>query len=252
MRIVSLVPSLTHMICDFGLREMVVASTNFCVKPAGLQRSAKVIGGTKDPDISAIRALHPTHILVNEEENKPEHIAMCHDICPTLVTFPRHPAEVPAMLREVGNFLGAPVVAERFATQLERALSRPLPLEMRRSLYFVWRDPYMVAGPDTYISSMMKYGGYLNVAPDNDRYPSMILADAAALDPEVILLSTEPYPFRQRDADRLTAEWPGRVPKILKIDGQLMSWYGTLTIEAIESIDYLVHPFSGEAQPSMR
>lgn len=252
MRIVSLVPSLTHMVCDFGLREMLVGCTSFCIKPAGLHRSAKNIGGTKNPDIDAILELKPTHILVNEEENKPEHIAALQGVVPTLATFPRHPREVPAMLREAGRFLGVPAVAERFAIQLEQALYRPSTTEKRRCLYFIWRDPYMLAGLDTYISHMLELAGYTNVAPSSERYPTITLDEAAMLNPDVLLLSSEPYPFRQRDVDRIFAEWPGQLPQILKIDGQLMSWYGTLSIEAVEGIDRLVHAFSGQALPSAR
>lgn len=252
MRIVSLVPSLSHMVCDFGLRNYLVGCTMFCVRPSGLHRTARLVGGTKNPDIAAIRALEPSHILVNEEENPPQHIADCRALAPTLITFPKGPHEVPEMMREVGKFLGCELVAERFAMQLEAALSRPSAQVRRRFIYYIWREPYMVAGPDTYISRLLEVAGYLNAVPAGPRYPTLTVAEAAELNPECLLLSTEPYPFRVRDAERLRQEWPGTPPEILKIDGQLASWYGSLTIEAIEALDHLAHPFIGQSSTSPR
>jgi ABC-type hemin transport system substrate-binding protein len=252
VRIVSLVPSLTHMVCDFGLRDSLVGCTSFCVKPAGLQRSAVLVGGTKDPDLRVIRELEPTHILVNEEENKPEHIAACRAICDTMLTYPKDPREVPAMLRASGRFLGVEALGEALARQLEAALARPAPARKRRFIYYIWREPYMVVGPDTYISRLLELGGYQNAVPPGERYPTLTVEQAAALAPECLLLSSEPYPFRRRDAERLRGEWPGRAPEMLKIDGQLLSWYGTLTIEAVEALDGLAHPFDGQALPSQR
>ena len=247
MRIVCLVPSLTHLICDYGLKDYLVGCTTFCVRPTGLQRSAKLVGGTKDPDLSVIQSLSPSHILVNEEENTIKHISACRRIAPTLATFPKGPLDVPQMMRDTGRFLGVESVAERFALQLEAALSRPASTTKRRFIYYIWRDPYMVAGPDTYISRLLELGGYVNVVSSTERYPTLAVDDAAALQPDCLLLSTEPYPFRLRDVERLRREWPGLPPEILKIDGQLMSWYGSLTIEAIEALDNLDHPFAGQA-----
>lgn len=245
-RIVSLVPSLSHMIADFGLREQLVGCTNFCVKPPGLSKRAKIVGGTKDPDLAAIQALKPTHILVNEEENKPEHIAACVQIAPTFRSFPKGPREVPKLLRDAGKFLAAGGVAVSFASdtdreleilqeRLERALKsgRHIP---RNYLYYIWHDPYMIAAQDTYISAMLDLVAFTNVAPPGlNRYPVLDVETAKATAADLVLLSTEPYPFRQRDATRLKEEWPD-APAILKADGQLFSWYGTMTIAALRAL----------------
>lgn len=245
-RIVSLVPSLSHMITDFGLREDLVGCTSFCVKPPGLAKRAKIVGGTKDPDLQAIKALKPTHIVVNEEENKPEHIAECQNIAPTFRSFPKSPLEVPRMLREAGKFLGAPGPSASFAADVEReleVLSERVEKALKhgrhhpkRYLYFIWRDPYMVAAEDTYISAMLDLIAYTNAASkDLGRYPELSLGQAKTLNPDVLLLSTEPYPFRQRDAERLADEWP-EAPEMLKADGQLLSWYGTYTAAAVRAL----------------
>jgi iron complex transport system substrate-binding protein len=264
-RIVSLVPSLSHMVCDFGLKDNVVGCTTFCVEPRGLTKRAKIVGGTKDPDLAVIKGLKPTHIIVNEEENKPEHIAECQKIAPTFKSFPKSPADVPKLLRDAGQFLGVPEQGATFASDVERELEvlnervekalKHGRHTSRRYLYFIWREPYMVAGPDSYISAMLDLIAYTNATPAGpDRYPTLDVAAAKALAPDLLLLSTEPYPFRQRDAERLEDEWPD-VPEILKADGQLLSWYGTLTATGVRALrDYvqsddprIMKPFSSSS-----
>lgn len=236
MRLVSLVPSLTDMACTFGLRPALVGCTKFCIRPAGLRKTAALIGGTKDPDLDAIRALRPTHILVNEEENKPEHIEACKRAAPTFVSFPKGPHDGPGMLREVGAWLGVPQEGQTWAKAVEERLAAVKAGPKRRFLYFIWREPYMVAARDTYIDGMLALAGYENAAPAGDtRYPQMTIEQIRAARADVLLLSTEPYPFRVRDVVRLREEWP-EAPEILKADGQLFSWYGTLQVEALDAM----------------
>lgn len=251
MRIVSLVPSLTESVCELGLRGQLVGCTPFCVRPAGLQRTAVLVGGTKNPDLAAIAALKPTHVLVNDEENKPEHIEALTALAPTLRTFPKDPRDVPPMMRDLGRFLGV-AAAEDWARDIEGAISAMSFGTRKRFLYYIWREPYMVAARDTYISAMLELAGWENALPAGGvRYPELTVEAARALRPDVILLSTEPYPFRIRDAERLKSEWPD-APEMLKADGQLFSWYGTLAKEALAQMarwtagadQHIVRPFS--------
>lgn len=237
MRLVSLVPSLTDMVCAFGLRPALVGCTKFCIRPSGLRKTATLIGGTKDPDLGKVRALAPTHILVNEEENKPEHIAACKEIAPTFVSFPKGPEDGPALLRAAGTWLGCAGEGETWARDVEARLEAlSAPTERKRALYFIWREPYMIAARDTYIDGMLSLLGFDNAAPlDRGRYPEMTLEQIKAARADVLLLSTEPYPFRVRDAERLRSEWP-EVPAMWKADGQLFSWYGTLQVEALDEM----------------
>lgn len=246
VRIVSLVPSLTHALCDLGLRSNIVGCTSFCVKPADLYRTAKNIGGTKDADIQKIKDLRPTHIIANAEEN-PESIRLdCQSIAPTLVTFPKAPHEVPAMLHNLGEFLGAKESAGEAATQCLEALGDLSELvaermqqgywERKKFLYFIWRDPWMVVAKDTYINAMLELLGYENVAPNHTRYPALAVSEIARCSADVALLSSEPWPFRNRDRDALVQELSlggHAIPEFVKIDGQLLSWYGTMTTTAL-------------------
>lgn len=254
-RIISLVPSLTQTVVQMGLMEEIVGCTQFCVDPPGLHRRTTLVGGTKDPSLDIIRNLKPTHILVNTEENTPEHISKCLSIAPVLETFPKTLEQVPSMICELGHFLDAQPKALRLSQKLTEGLNqlkkisppRDPRFQNRRFLYFIWRSPYMLAGHDTYISSVLEFMGWTNAAPKipphQPRYPSLSLHELQKCNADLILLSTEPYPFRSRDALKLKREWPN-LPQIYKIDGKLMSWYGG---SSLDLVDQLMAFFQGKS-----
>ena len=241
MRIVSIVPSLTHLVCELGLRKALVGCTSYCVEPKGLHHEMTLVGGTKDPDIKAIGALKPTHILTNDEENRPEDIAALANQALIIRSFPRGPEDVPAMVRAVGAALGVSDKAEALAAASDRAIieiagGRDIARQgPRRFLYFIWNKPLMVAGRDTYIGRLLELAGLMNAAPEGGRYPELTLAEVQGLGAELLFLASEPYPFRNRDAARLKSEWP-EIPPMFKIDGRLMSWHGPMTLTAITEL----------------
>ena len=240
------------MICDFGLKHQIVGCTKFCVEPPGLWQTAKLVGGTKDPDLAMIRDLKPTHILVNEEENKAEHIEACRGIADTFVSFPKSPHEIPHLLSQSSAWLGVPDAGHQWARSLEQALEALGQVVnnsgMRwsrwgaRYIYLIWRQPYMAVSKDTYIEAMLGLLGMINVAPIECRYPQMTPEQMLDANPNVIYLSSEPYPFRLRDIERLQGQLLHGVkdkaivtrPIIRKIDGQLLSWYGTMTLSGVK------------------
>ncbi|RZA22470.1 MAG: cobalamin-binding protein [Proteobacteria bacterium] len=239
MRIVSLVPSLSETLVDLGLRDSLVGCTQFCTEPKDLHRTAMVVGGTKDFSLDKIRALNPTHIIANQEENPKELILEIADEYPLLLTFPKTPYDVSEMIRDMGRFLG--LSFEATACEIEDKIRIYSPMkEPKRFLYFIWREPYMVVGSDTYISKFLEIFGFENVYKGEVRYPSLNVEDIRGLKPDVIFFSSEPYPFRKRDATRLREEWPG-CPLIYKIDGRLMSWYGTILNEAWDMVQELAN-----------
>jgi iron complex transport system substrate-binding protein len=242
MRIVSLVPSLTKTICDFGLQSKIVGCTNFCVDPSNLHRTSKRVGGTKDPNLEMIFELAPTHVIVNDEENRPCDIEALLSRCHVLSTFPKSPLDVPTLLRNMGNFLGCPDISEQRAVALEGALSLletnsgSFGTRGERFAYLIWRDPWMAVSTDTYISRFMEILGFRNVVETSARYPVVEPADIIALGVDLIFMSSEPWPFRKRDAAAWRDIVGNSASKIRWIDGQAMSWYGTSTFEAIEKI----------------
>ena len=237
MRIVSLVPSLSETLVDLGLRSSLVGCTQFCVEPKDLHRTAQVVGGTKDFSLEKVRSLNPTHILANQEENPKELVIELQKEFPLLLTFPKSPFDVPGMLIDIGRFLSLSFVEQ--ATDLENLLSRVSgPMPAKTFLYFIWREPYMIVGRDTYISRFLEAFGFKNAYQGDQRYPALTEAEIGLLKPQMVLFSTEPYPFRKRDAERLRDAWP-ECPEILKIDGRLMSWYGTMTKDAWRMLEEL-------------
>lgn len=232
LRIVSLVPSLTETVCDWGLRPQLLGCTTFCVSPKGLHRSCQIIGGTKDPNLELIRSIQPTHILANQEENTKEAVQALANEYPTLITFPRSPREVPHMLRDLGKFLGIAGEAEASASKLEQQLKAGSLAKPKRFLYLIWQNPYMAAGPDTYISRTLEHIGWIPAYQGAERYPVLDIKAMQACQTDLILLSSEPYPFRRRDASSLRQQWP-EAPAVLKIDGQMLSWFGTRTAAAL-------------------
>ena len=234
MRIVSLVPSLTSTLCAVGLRSQIVGCTKFCVVPADLHRDVTLVGGTKDPDIAAIRALRPTHILVNEEENTLAHVEEIRGMAATLVTFPKGPEDVPGMLREMGAFFGSRSGCDELADRIDGMLASPAPrVSSCRYIYMIWQSPYMTISNDTYIARCLDRLGWVNaIGEESTRYPQIEVAEIDQLQPDRILLATEPYPFRARDAGKLREQLAHGV-EILRIDGRLTQWYGDLTADLL-------------------
>jgi ABC-type Fe3+-hydroxamate transport system substrate-binding protein len=242
-KIVCLVPSLTHTIVDWGLRTELEGCTKFCIKPGDLHLSTAIIGGTKDPDIEAIEKLTPTHIVVNSEENKPEHIEALQKIAPVYISETKSIHNLPDQLRKMGTFLGASEAAEKTAVAIEYRTKMVIKLnqsmQTKSCLYFIWRNPYMVSGEDTYIQSLLSLAGYRNAYQGEQRYPELSIDEIKALRPDVLLLSSEPYPFRKRDHARFLEEWP-ECPGVLKADGMLLSWYGSMAVECLDKIKDLI------------
>jgi ABC-type Fe3+-hydroxamate transport system substrate-binding protein len=230
---------LTKTVVDFGLKNKIVGITNFCVDPPDLYRTAARIGGTKDPDLSAIAKLKPTHVIVNSEENRSVDIEALQASYQVLSTFPKDPGDVPEMLLEMGRFLGVESVASQEAAQLASDLTRlthevsPLAYLGRTCVYLIWRDPWMAVSRDTYISRFLERLGFENLINTDARYPQVNPADIVERAPDVIFMSSEPWPFRMRDADAWREVTGLKDSKINWIDGKAMSWYGTSTREAL-------------------
>jgi iron complex transport system substrate-binding protein len=241
MKIISLVPSLTKTVCDLGLKEKVVGITNFCVDPPDLYRQARRIGGTKNPDLKLLEQISPTHVLANEEENRAEDVKFLKQNFHTLVTFPKSPNDVPELLLTMGEFLNiksnAISYVDEIRSKLELLKNHNYLFEEigNKFLYLIWRDPWMAAGGDTYISRFLELLGFENALLDDERYPVIDPKKYSSKDVDIIFLSSEPWPFRRRDADYLRQLFGDGCPTLLWIDGKSLSWYGTPTLEAIEN-----------------
>jgi ABC-type Fe3+-hydroxamate transport system substrate-binding protein len=249
-RIASLVPSLTELVFALGLGGRLVARTGFCVHPREQVRSVAKVGGTKDVDLARLRGLAPTHVLVNVDENRRETIeAICGwgaDAPEIVVTHPRDPVDNLALVAQLaGAFADEPGVAEH-ALRLHEALAAELAVTTadgraeRRVLYLIWHAPWMTVARDTYLSRMLARigwhtlpeatGGYAGAA----RYPVVTGDEPWLAEVDTVLLSSEPFAFRDRHVDEAAALCPHA--RVRRVDGELLSWYGS---RAVRGLRYL-------------
>lgn len=230
-RIVSLVPSLSALLAWLGLDEEVVGLTRFCVHPAGWKARKAVVGGTKDVRVEAVLALEPDLVVANWEENAREQVEALEQAgVPVYVTQVRDLAEDLSMVRALGELVGRGERGAALARETAAAFAELADLEPLRALYLIWREPFMSVGRDTFVHAMLGAAGLRNVCGEQERYPSLTPAELSALAPEVVLLSSEPYPF----AERHRAEVAALVPEaqVVLADGELFSWYGSRILRA--------------------
>jgi ABC-type Fe3+-hydroxamate transport system substrate-binding protein len=235
-RIVSLVPSLTELICDLDLADSLVARTGFCIHPKDILRSIPKVGGTKDVDVEAVKALQPTHLIVNVDENRKEVVdELRPHVGEVVVTHPLGPLDNLELYQRFGEIFGRQDQARRLCDEFRAVMPGAIPNRpVERVLYLIWRDPWMTVSCDTYISRMLAAFGWQTwVSSRSQRYPTLELAECHdAIDR--VLLSSEPYPFRQKHIAEIEDQLPG-IPVQL-IDGEMVSWYGS---RAIAGLRYL-------------
>jgi ABC-type Fe3+-hydroxamate transport system substrate-binding protein len=237
-RIVSLVPSITELLCELGLASQLVGRTGFCIHPADTVQHIPKVGGTKDVNIEKIRRLAPTHVVVNIDENeKPSVDALAEFVPHIVVTHPLAPHDNLALVRLMGAVFGAEARASAWCDAFEAELAA-LRFEARgparTALYCIWQDPWMSVGRDTYIANMLaEIGWRLPSLPGTARYPVFSWDAALLAQVDVVLLSSEPYRFTQAHVDAL-ARQIGK--PVMLVDGEMMSWYGS---RALDGLRYL-------------
>jgi ABC-type Fe3+-hydroxamate transport system substrate-binding protein len=233
-RIISLVPSQTELLYDLGLGERVVGITKFCIHPETWFKTKHRIGGTKKVDLEKVRALNPDLIIGNKEENDRKDIQTLEKEFPVWMSDIRDLDGALDMVRRLGELTGTVGKAEDLATRIAAGFSVLQPREEPRTVaYLIWREPYMVAGHGTFINDMLKRMGLMNVFDEGDaRYPEITEQELAEADPEVILLSSEPYPFKEKHILELNMVCPGTPVHI--VDGELFSWYGSRLLRSPE------------------
>jgi ABC-type Fe3+-hydroxamate transport system substrate-binding protein len=229
MRIICAVPSLTELLFDLGVQEEVVGITKFCVHPAEEVAEIEKIGGTKNLNISKIKELVPTLIIANKEENIKEQIEELMLDFTVLVTDIHTLEDALQAIHIIGNAVNKSYVADYLIVKIKQEILQIAPSQKQNALYLIWRKPYMCAGADTYITEMMQLAGFINIMITN-RYPVITIEEMIALQPQIILLSSEPFPFAQKHIDELQPHLPNT--KIIVVDGEMFSWYGSRMLHA--------------------
>ncbi len=226
-RIISLVPSQTELLHDLDLGDRVVGITKFCIHPEAWFRSKARVGGTKQVDMDKVRALKPDLIIGNKEENTQADIEALEQEYPVWMSDVRDLDGALDMIRRVGLLTRTTRRSEALVSGIEHAFAGLRPLTPPRSAaYLIWRDPLMVAGGDTFINDMLHRAGFSNAfALRKERYVEITPAELAAADPDMILLSSEPYPFAEKHIIHFNMICPGTPVRL--VDGEPFSWFGS-------------------------
>ncbi len=237
-KIISLVPSQTELLFDLGLESSVVGLTKFCVHPFHAKQTKTIVGGTKNIKIDKIKALKPDMILCNKEENTKEIVEACSEICTVHVSDIFTMDDAIELIKHYGDIFNKRVEATAMIHKLEYKL-RDFKnyIQNKESLsvaYFIWRKPWMVAGNRTFINHLLALNKYNNIYSNKERYPEVELKKIRLEgDPELVFLSSEPYPFKEEHAFEV-----GRFAhhaKTVFVDGEMFSWYGS---RLLKSFDY--------------
>ncbi len=230
-RIVSLVPSQTELLYDLGLEAETVGITKFCVHPEAWFRSKARVGGTKSVHKDRVAALQPDLIIANKEENVKEQIEALKDIAPVWVSDIHTLSDALVMIETIGRLTGKLEKAKAIVTHIERDFSNLAAASIHRTaLYLIWRKPWMSVGRDTFIHDMLQRIGLENVCAAQERYPELSATDITAMNPELVLLSSEPYPFKEQHIAELQQLVPDA--KIILVDGEMFSWYGSRLLQS--------------------
>jgi len=222
-RIVSLVPSQTELLFALGLQDQVVGVTKFCHYPQPGVKAKKIIGGTKDFNFEVIRLLQPDLIIGNKEENYQAGIRELEKDFPVWMSDIVNVTDAYAMITCVGEITDTLSKAKNLVVAIKDNFSSLPAFPLLRAAYFIWRKPYMSVGQDTFIHHMLQAAGLSNVFGHLYRYPEIASSQLQKVNPAVILLSSEPYPFREKHILEMQEICPSAVIKL--VDGELFSWY---------------------------
>lgn len=229
-RIVSLVPSQTELLFSLGLDNEIIAVTRYCLHPRDKVKHKPKVGGTKKVDIPGIRQLQPQLIIANKEENDRLQVEMLARDFPTWVSDVSNLDQALSLINDLGCLADRAHASSRMIQEIKQAfVELPAPSRYLKALYLIWRKPFMTVGRDTFIHNMMHLSGFQNVIHET-RYPQLTATQIAALKPQVILLSSEPYPFSSKHIQELKVICPQA--QVCLVDGEVFSWHGSRLLKA--------------------
>lgn len=236
-RIISLVPSQTELLCDLGIKDSIVGKTKFCVHPNYIKRWATTVGGTKQINLDRIKALQPDIILCNKEENTKEIVEACELICEVHVSDIFTIDDSLELIQQYGEIFKrekeALVILNEIKDKVQDFNIFIQNKPALKTVYFIWKNPWMIAGNNTFIDYLLQLNKFENVYVDKERYPEIELSKINVnLEVEVVLLSSEPYPFKEINIKELQEFYPNAM--IILVDGEMFSWYGSRLTKAFK------------------
>ncbi len=234
-RMISLCPSLTETLFALGLQERVVGRTRFCIHPAPDVLQKQNVGGTKQVDFAVIDRLNPDLIIAEKEENTQEMIAVLERKFPVYVVDVKTVEEAKRAIHDLGAITGRLQQAERIVKDVHALFAQVKSAAARKMVYLIWQKPYMAVGKDTYLHSLLTHFGWINGCANlPGRYPEVTLEELCTIQPDVLFLSSEPYPFT--DEYRIALQKKLCRTNVVLIDGEI-SWYGVRMIQAVEEME---------------
>ena len=225
-----------------GLKYNLVGRTKFCVHPKEDVQSVLKIGGTKNVNFDKILALKPELIVANKEENERSQIEQLSAHFPVWISDIATFKEAMDMIGRLGNIFEKTIEANQIIERSENLLQKIVPQKKKRAAYLIWQKPYMTIGKDTYIHNMLHHLGFVNVFANETRYPSFTLETLKEKEPDIILLSSEPFPFKEKHIHELKMEFPNT--PIQLVDGEAFSWYGTRLLKSQPYLQELITELS--------
>ena len=241
LKIISLVPSQTELLYHLGLENEVIGITKFCIHPNNWFTTKTRIGGTKNIDIEKIQLLKPTLVIANKEENVKEQVEALQAFTKVIVTDVNTLQDATEMIETIGNLTNTTIQAQsitkKINTEFINLSNTLIASETIKVAYLIWKNPYMTIGGDTFIHNMISTCNFTNVFAHKRRYPITTINEIEQLQPHFVFLSSEPYPFKEKDIIELQLQLPHS--KIIIVDGEMFSWYGSRLIEAAKYLAQL-------------
>lgn len=239
-RIISIVPSQSELLWELGVRIELIGITKFCIHPLEMHQKIDKVGGTKNLNIDKIRALKPDLIIGNKEENEKSQIELLEKEFNVWMSDINTFDDSLEMISLIGQLTNKTTEAEKIRNNIINEFNF-LPNLNFNALYFIWKNPYMVAGNATFIGDLLHKLKLNNCIIDkNSRYPELTLNEIIKLNPSLILLSSEPYPFKQKDIEELKENLPNT--KFWLVDGEMFSWYGSRLQYCAKYFNNLLNP----------
>ncbi len=234
-RILSLVPSLTELLFDLNLGGRIIGRTKFCIHPRDKIKSLPVIGGTKNLNLEKIRQLSPSLIIANKEENDKKQIKELEQEFPIWISNISNLKQNYEAIQEIGRITGTYQKAIDIIKKSKenfKFLAETLNQQTsKKTVYLIWKNPIMAVGHNTFINAMLEQCKLENII-QSDRYPIISEEKLITLNPEVLLLSTEPFPFKKNHMSYFKNILPNT--NIQLVNGEFFSWYGSRLIKSPE------------------
>ncbi|MEL7833501.1 helical backbone metal receptor [Fodinibius sp. Rm-B-1B1-1] len=234
-RIVSLVPSLTELVIDLGMENKLVGRTRFCIHPKEKVDDIAIIGGTKNPRLDKIRTLDPDYIIANKEENRREDIQALQEDFEVNVTEIATIEDALIVIHQLAKTFDQTSKAKQLISNIQQALENRPEVPKLNTAYLIWKDPWMTVGRDTYIHDILDHWNFPNVFANRERYPKITLEDIKKQNPDLILLSSEPYPFKEKHMAQIEEACPAA--RVLLVEGEWFSWYGSRMEHAFKRLN---------------